>query len=122
MPKMTAVRIGDLTALGLSGLCMVHCLALPLAAAALPILGVWAEAEWVHWAFALTATPISLWALTRRPRPAPLGLGLLGLGLLYAGAAEFPTHEAETVVTVTGGLILALAHGLNWAHQPHRCA
>lgn len=121
MAKTLSARTGDLVAIGLSGLCMAHCLALPLAAALLPVAGAWAEAEWVHWAFALTALPISAWSLTRRPRLAPIALGTLGLGLLFAGAAEFPSHDTETMVTVTGSLLLAVAHGLNWVLKPHAC-
>lgn len=122
MAQSTAARFGDLAAIGLSGLCMVHCLALPLAAAALPIAGVWAQTEWVHWAFALAATPIALWTLSRQGSRLPLMLGLAGLALLYAGAAEFPTHDAETLVTVFGGVTLALAHMLNFKRIPHVCA
>lgn len=121
MARSLSPRTGDLVAIGLSGLCMAHCLALPLAAALLPMAGAWAEAEWVHWAFALIAAPISAWSLTRRPRAVPILLGGLGLGLLFAGAAEFPSHDAETLVTVTGSLLLALAHGLNWVIKPHAC-
>lgn len=112
-------RLGDMVAIGLSGLCMIHCLALPLAASLLPLAGAWAEAPWVHWAFALTAAPISLWTLTRHPAPAPLLLGAGGLVLLFLGAAELPSHETETLTTVSGGLLLALAHLINWRRHAH---
>lgn len=121
MARTLSPRVGDFVAISLSGLCMAHCLALPLAAALLPMAGAWAEAEWVHWVFALTASPISLWTLTRRPRVTPLVLGALGLGLLFCGAAAFPSHEAETVVTVAGSLCLAAAHIANWLRRPHGC-
>lgn len=121
MTRALPARLGDLAAIGLSGLCMAHCLALPLAAALLPVAGVWAEAEWVHWAFALTAAPISLWTLTRRPAVQPLAFGATGLGLLFAGAVDFPAHEAETLITVTGSLMLTAAHGMNWLCKPHGC-
>lgn len=122
MTHTPAGRVGDIAAISLSSLCLIHCLALPLAASLLPLAGVWTEAPWVHWAFALTAAPISLWTLTRRPALAPLGLGVVGLVLLFAGAAEFPSHETETAVTVAGGLFLALAHVMNWKRIPHECA
>ncbi|WP_162953530.1 MerC family mercury resistance protein, partial [Pseudomonas aeruginosa] len=38
----------DSSAIALSSLCLLHCLALPLLAAALPLLGRWEQAEWVH--------------------------------------------------------------------------
>jgi hypothetical protein len=109
---LTAARRGDAAALTLSTLCLVHCLALPVVAVALPILGAFAEAEWVHWIFAGLAAPISLWTL-RRSGAGLLTLAAAGVVLLFAGAAEFPTHEAETVVTVTGGLLISAAHILN---------
>ena len=121
MTRALPARLGDLAAIGLSGLCMAHCLALPFAAALLPVAGVWAEAEWVHWAFALTAAPISLWTLTRCPAFQPLAVGIAGLGLLFAGAVGFPSHEAETLVTVTGSLMLTAAHAMNWLRKPHGC-
>lgn len=118
----TAV-VGDSFAIGLSGLCLVHCLALPLAASLLPVAGAWAEAEWVHWLFVGTAAPVSLWTLGRRPSRGLgiLGLALAGLALMVAGAAEFPAHGAETPLTVAGGLLLALAHGLNWRRRLVAC-
>ena len=122
MARTLMPRVGDVAAIGLSGLCLVHCLALPLVASLLPLAVGWSEASWVHWAFALTATPISLWTLTRRPTAGPLALGGTGLCLLFAGAAEFPSHESEIVVTVLGGLILATAHIVNWRRGKHECA
>ncbi|WP_159088803.1 MerC family mercury resistance protein, partial [Xanthomonas fragariae] len=37
----------DSSSIALSGLCLLHCLALPLLAAALPLFGAWSQAEWV---------------------------------------------------------------------------
>lgn len=120
-PRVAA--FGDSFAIGLSGLCLVHCLALPVAASLLPVLGAWTETEWVHWLFALMAAPISAWTLMR---PADrswrvIGLAALGLALLFAGAAEFPSHEMETPVTVAGSLFLAGAHILNWRRRRPHC-
>lgn len=42
MASQDYARAGDFAAISLSGLCMVHCLALPLAAALLPAVGSWA--------------------------------------------------------------------------------
>ena len=95
---------GDFAAIGLSFLCMIHCLALPVAASLLPLFGAFAEAPWVHWAFAATAAPIAAWTLTRPDAH---------------GRREWPSHELETPVTVSGGLMLAVAHLLNWRCRPH---
>jgi len=121
-------RVGDLLAVTLSGLCLVHCLALPLVASLLPLAGAsmqtGAQAEWVHWLFALIAAPLSAWTLTRpHPQGLPrlaIGLAGVGAGLLFAGAAGFPSHELETPITVTGGLLLASAHILNARRRVHR--
>lgn len=113
MPAQAATRTGDVAALSLSGLCLVHCLALPALGVSLPLLGVWAEAEWVHWSFIALAVPISLWALSRggrHGRARRIILAGVGLGLLVAGASEIGD---ETLMTVTGGLMLATAHLLN---------
>lgn len=37
-----------MSVIGLSALCVLHCVALPVLAALLPALSVWTEAEWVH--------------------------------------------------------------------------
>jgi hypothetical protein len=121
-PPRTAT-LGDSVAIGLSGLCLIHCLALPLAASLLPILGAWAEAEWVHWLFVAVAAPLSLWTLTR-DRPLQWSLlapAALGVTLLLAGAAGLPDHDFETPLTVAGGLLLAAAHTLNWRRRRREC-
>jgi hypothetical protein len=115
---------GDAAAIGLSALCMIHCLALPLLAAALPFLGLFTEAPWVHWVFAATAAPIAVWSLSRpmsdgRRNWNLLGLGGIGVLLLFLAAAELPSHELETPLTILGGLLLATAHGLNWRKRSH---
>lgn len=115
---------GDAAAIGLSCLCMVHCLALPLLAGLLPLFGLFAEAPWVHWGFAFAAAPIAAWSLSRPDaegrRAWPLiALGALGVALLFLAAAEWPSHDLETPVTITGGLILAAAHLMNWRRRPH---
>ena len=113
----------DSAAISLSGLCVIHCLALPLLAASLPMLGVLAEAEWVHKAFVLMAVPLSGYAISQALGGGRqiwfVALALLGLGLLLAGAFAEPLHDYETGLTVAGGLILAVAHLTRWlSHQP----
>ncbi|WP_397423195.1 MerC domain-containing protein [Phenylobacterium sp.] len=114
-----ADRVLDGSAIGLSGLCVAHCLALPVAAALLPVLGAWAEAEWVHVLFVLIVAPLSGLALLR---PSPharrsirvLALAAIGITLLAAGAFVAGSKAVETAVTVVGSLCLASAHMWNW--------
>lgn len=116
--------IFDASAILLSTLCLIHCLALPLLAAALPLLGVWAEEEWVHVLFVAIALPLTGFALWRahRRRSLPVALRVLaasGLAGLLAGALQWPGEAWETPITVAGSLMLASAHVWNWKRQ-HR--
>lgn len=99
--------------MSLSGLCLVHCLVLPLAAAALPLVGSWAESAWVHIGLVMIAAPVAARALlVGRRAPAVIALGGGGIALLIFGA--FGPHAAEHAATVAGSLMLVLAHLLNW--------
>lgn len=113
----------DGAAIGVSTLCLIHCLALPLLVVALPALAVVAEVEWVHRALVLIAAPVSLLALARLQRvgsrPAISALIVLGLSLLIAAAFVHALHDHEVMLTVAGALIVSLAHIWRWrAHRP----
>jgi len=117
-----AAALFDASAVALSGLCLLHCLALPLLAALLPLFGAWSEAEWVHGVFVLIAAPLTSYALWRahRHRPLPAALWLLagsGLALLLAGASGSLGERAETPLTIAGSLALASAHLWNAARR-----
>ena len=108
----------DLSGISLSGLCLVHCLAMPILAAALPVLAVFSEAEWLHKAFVLLALPVAaIAAITLRAGRDKVGiLALLvaGLSLLVTGAFVEPLHDHETSLTVAGAICLASAHIWRW--------
>lgn len=105
---------------GLSGLCLVHCLALPLLGSALPALAGLAESEWIHVAVVVLAAPVAAGSLLR-PEPgarlsAPIAmLGIAGLSLLAFGA--FGPPAAEPWASAAGGLTLASAHLANWRRR-----
>ena len=116
--KAIAKRLLDLSAVSLSALCLVHCLALPVLAAMLPLASAWVQSEWVHVVFVLIAAPLSALALLHggsgHRAPAPwLALAGLGVGLLALGAVG-PIRSWETPVTVAGSLCLATVHLWNW--------
>lgn len=123
----SSISLLDNSAIALSGLCLLHCLALPLLAVALPLLGTWSRAEWVHVVFASAAVPLSgyaLWSNQRRHAlPAALwamaGCGLAGLAL---GASGIVGEHLETPITVVASLLLASAHLLNLRLRRRRCA
>ena len=118
----TAAAI-DASAITLSGLCLIHCLVLPLAVAFLPLAGVVAEAEWVHQLFVAAAIPLSGWAILRsqhmQGRAVFILLAVAGIALLAAAAFVESLHDLETPLTVIGALLLASAHIWRWrAHRP----
>lgn len=106
----------DRIAVGLSGLCLVHCLAtavlLGLVSAAGGLLG----APVVHEAGLALAMLLGSIALGRgileHGFMLPSAIGALGLGVM-AGALTLPHEGAESLFTVIGVLILALGHRLN---------
>lgn len=119
-------RLLDTAAVSLSGLCFIHCMLLPIAAAALPFLAILTNAEWVHWVFVGMAAPIAAFAigpaLFASPRVWSIpALAFAGVLLLLGGATNFPSPNWGTGATVAGGLVLASAHLLNRmrSHKGH---
>lgn len=109
----------DASAIGLSGLCLIHCLALPVLTAVLPVAGVLAEAEWIHKLLVLLALPVSglvIWTGLRTERNAVfIGCVVAGLALLIGAAFFEVLHDVETPLTVAGAGLLASAHGYRFA-------
>lgn len=126
----------DKTAVWLSGLCLVHCLLLPLLIAIFPIFGfTLVEHGTFHQLILVVVIPttvIALGAGYRGHRQASvLWFGTAGVLALVAAAFAvhaFSTETVERTVTVAGGLLLALAHIQNFrftradhAHRHGRC-
>ena len=116
-------RTADASAITLSSLCLVHCLALPVLATVLPVAGVFAEAEWLHKGLVLAAIPISGSVILRsKDQQYALGFAVLaiaGLAQLVAAAFVEPLHDYEKPLTVIGALMLASAHILRWNRHTH---
>ena len=115
IPKKT--KWLDMASVGLSSLCVVHCLALPFLVAALPFLGIFSQNEWVQKSLVSIAAPLSALALWRSGGwrklvvLAPMVAGLLMLAL----AAFIPDLEAiEAPLSVVGALLVAAAHLVNY--------
>lgn len=106
----------DRIAIGLSGLCLVHCLAtavlLGLVSAAGGLLG----AAWFHEAGLAVAMALGGIALSRGVADhgfmMPSAVGGLGLGVM-AGALTMPHDGTEALYTMLGVGVLALGHRLN---------
>jgi len=106
----------DRIAMGLSGLCLVHCLAtsvlLALVSAAGGILGAPIIHE-VGLGLAMIMGAIALGrGILEHGYSMPSAVGGLGLGVM-AGALTMPHDGSEAVYTVLGVAILALGHRLN---------
>ena len=106
----------DRIAMGLSGLCLVHCLAtavlLALVSAAGGVLGAPIIHE-VGLTFAMILGSVALGrGILEHGFMMPSAVGGLGLGVM-AGALTLPHDGTEAVYTVIGVMILALGHRLN---------
>ncbi len=125
------VRMSGLTrwldqgAIGLSALCLLHCLALPLVVLALPVASAIVPHQWwVHPAIFGLAVPMATIALVRgwynhRDRR-PVVIGGVGLTLLGIGLLSAEGSATEIVFTVLGGAVVAVAHLLNRRLGQHR--
>ena len=106
----------DRLAMGLSGLCLVHCLGTALFFASLASVGGLLHAHWVHEVGLLLAIGFALVALVRGVFShgflLPFGVGSFGLGMM-AGALAVPHGSDELLATMVGVLIVALGHDLN---------
>jgi hypothetical protein len=117
MPLTTANHRLDHYAIGLSGLCLVHCLAtavlLGLVSAAGGILG----NPMIHEVGLTLAMILGAVALGRGVAEhgfmMPSAIGALGLGVM-AGALTLPHDGSEALYTVAGVALLALGHRLNF--------
>lgn len=120
-PSAACPRAFDGAAMGLAGLCLVHCMMLPALAGILPLIAVGADAEWTHKALVALAIPLSGWAAARRfsrPQGRPFAAATVaGLALLVAGATAEALQSHETALTVAGSMALLVAHGAWWLHH-----
>lgn len=113
----------DTLAVGISLVCSVHCLAMPLLVATLPILsGLFFAEESFHLWMIFAVLPISVYALFQgratHSKNMPLLVG--GMGLLVLIFAAFMGHDllgetGEKAWTVTGSIAVAIGH--IWNHK-----
>ncbi|MBA3668882.1 MAG: MerC domain-containing protein [Sphingomonas sp.] len=102
--------------MGLSGLCLVHCLATAVLFGLLASAGGLLGSPLVHEVGLSIAMILGSIALGRGVMEhgfiLPSAIGSLGLGVM-AGALTMPHDGNEPVFTVVGVMILALGHRLN---------
>ena len=107
----------DRIAIGLSGLCMVHCLATAVLLGLISSLSGVLGAPWIHEVGLSLAMVLGAIALGKGVAEhgfmMPSAVGSLGLGVM-AGALTLPHDGGEALYTVIGVAILALGHRLNF--------
>jgi hypothetical protein len=112
-------KAADGTAVGLSFLCLVHCLLLPIILALFPALGGLVDLpEWLHLLLFALSVPLSSLATVagyrRHGARMPGAIAACGLLLIGTGALAGLPLLLETSVTVAGSLLLAAGHICNW--------
>ncbi len=118
----------DNVAVALSGICLLHCLTLPILIAALPFMAQFGEGHF-HVQMLLVALPVSVIAFTLGYRQhrvkSIIAWGVVGMLLLAFSATVVHGSSgivADRIVTVCAALILALAHYFNNRYSRHRVA
>lgn len=115
MPPRAASLL-DRLAIGLSGLCLLHCMAGFVLLSLFALTGDWLDHR-VHVVGLVLAMPLAAVALWRGwRRHGQLAIGVLGLaGLLVMTASLAVAHGdlAEMLVSMAGVSLLALAHWRN---------
>lgn len=115
---VSAVRNGsvDRLAIGLSGLCLVHCIASAVMVTVLASAGAILLDPMIHEVGLVLALILGVAGLGRgifeHGFMMPAAIGSLGLGTM-AGALTLGHEAGGTVYAVVGVLILALGHDLN---------
>lgn len=107
----------DRLAIGLSGLCLVHCVVTSVVLAVVASVGQSLGAPWIHEIGLSLAIAMGALALGKgiyeHGYAMPSAVGGLGLGVM-AGALTLPHDGSEAVYTMLGVAILALGHRLNY--------
>lgn len=110
----------DKIAVGLSGLCLLHCLLLPFVVALLPFLGQLGN-DHMHKQLLVFVIPVSVVALTvgfrRHGQASVIYWGAAGLIILIIGALV--VHDlyglfADRATTIIGSFVLAFTHFRNF--------
>ena len=118
----------DNAAVVLSGVCLLHCLTLPILIAALPFMSQFGQGHF-HGQMLLVVLPVSVIAFTlgfRRHRvKSIIAWGGVGMLLLVLGATVAHNSyglAADRTVTMSAALILAFAHYFNNRLSRHTVA
>ncbi|WP_372917968.1 MerC domain-containing protein [Sandarakinorhabdus sp.] len=115
MPERPASLL-DRIAIGLSGLCLLHCMAGFVLFSLFALTGDWLDhrVHVVGLALAMPLAALALWRGWRRHGRLPIGLlGAAGLVVMAASLVVLHGGLAEMLVSMAGVSMLALAHWRN---------
>lgn len=112
----------DKAAIGLSFICALHCLLLPIAIALLPSAAMFGfDDEWFHRLLLVFVLPVSVFALVsglkRHKKISVLTIGITGLIILIVDAAfghEVFGETGERLITLLGSVSVAISHLWNF--------
>jgi hypothetical protein len=109
-------RLLDRIAIGLSGLCLLHCMAGFVLLSAFAVTGDWLDhrVHVVGLALAAPLAAVALWRGFRQHGRLPIGmLGMIGLMVMVASLIVTHGGAVEIMVSMAGVSLLALAHWQN---------
>lgn len=111
---------GDLLGFAGSTLCALHCSALPILLAMGMLSGFeWMESHWVEYAFFISAIGIAGYTILKsylvHRKPLALMVACTGFILFLIGIVQH--NHAEIGLTTLGGVLIAVAHVINWRIQ-----
>ncbi len=119
----------DHAAIALSGLCLVHCLLLPVIIVAVPLLAQLNETHF-HAQMLLVVVPVSLFAFAHGYRRHGnlwiIAGGIAGIAILFIGGTVVHASYgilADSLLTIAGSIVLATSHYFNnrlMRHVPAR--
>lgn len=108
----------DWIGIGLSGACLIHCLALPIFISALPLLGAVSHNPYFHRILAAFILPIAVFAFwkgyLRHKNKSLLFTGSFGAVLIVLAIQIDPDGHKSLWITVLGSLSLLMSHLRNW--------
>ena len=107
--------------MGISIICLVHCLALPLVVSLAPLLAAGLALDdhsllhWLMLGFAVPLSGIGLWLGMRHHGDWRLiVLGSVGIAFMFVGVSHLLGAQLETPLTVAGVAMVLCTHLLNW--------
>jgi len=109
----------DRAAIALSGLCLVHCLLLPVIIVGLPLLAQF-NATHFHVQMLIVVVPVSLFAFTlgyrQHGNKTIIAWGTAGIAIMFIGGTLAHANYgilADSLLTMAGSITLATAHYYN---------